>query len=147
VFDEKSFYNPENKESDDKDSDNEVSEVISTKAQDLLDLHEILQTTGGENEVGERESMEENIVQQGGTSIEKEGELPMDYGTIYPTPTPEPITLPQPILNDSTTLLQPQVSEQEVKHECDDFITYDEPMPLQEEERLILTTKDSTKHP
>jgi hypothetical protein len=32
MFNEKSFYNPENKESDDEDSDNEVSEVISTKA-------------------------------------------------------------------------------------------------------------------
>jgi hypothetical protein len=32
VFNEKSFYNPENEESDNKDSDNEVSEVISTKA-------------------------------------------------------------------------------------------------------------------
>jgi hypothetical protein len=94
MFDEKSFYNPENKESDNEDSDNEVSEVISTKAQDLLDLHEIPQTTGGKNEVGERESIEENIVQQGGTSIEKEGKLPMDYGTIYPMPTLEPITLP-----------------------------------------------------
>jgi hypothetical protein len=63
MFDEKSFYNPENKESDNKDSDNKVSEVISTKAQDLLDLHEIPQTTGGKNEVRERESIEENIVQ------------------------------------------------------------------------------------
>jgi hypothetical protein len=121
--------------------------VISTEAQDLLDLHKIPQTAGGKNEVGERELMEENIVQQGGASTEKEGELPMDYGTIYPMPTPEPITLPQPILNDSTTLLQPQVSEQEVEHECNDFITCDEPMPLQEEERLVLTTEDSTKHP
>jgi hypothetical protein len=68
--------------------------VISTKAQDLLDLHEILQTAGDENEVGERELTEENIVQQRGASIEKEGELPMDYGTIYPMPTLEPTTLP-----------------------------------------------------
>jgi hypothetical protein len=63
MFDEKSFYNPENKESDDEDSDNEVSEVISTKAQDLLDLHKIPQTAGGKNEVGERELIEKNIIQ------------------------------------------------------------------------------------
>jgi hypothetical protein len=55
VFDKRSFYD-KNEDSDDEDSDNEVSETISTEAQDLLDLHENPQTAGGENEVGERES-------------------------------------------------------------------------------------------